>query len=96
MARTRTRTWSDSEVKRAVDAIGGEKWAAAYCNATAESVVQWLIAGQVPKDKAPMLARAALAKGVSVDLLKLLYGEAPELEPLVNGKGGPKRRRNAS
>lgn len=83
MARTRTRTWGDSEVKRAVDAIGGEKFAAAHCNATTESVVQWLIAGTVPKDKAPILARAALAQGVRVDLLKMLYGNAPELEPFM-------------
>jgi len=66
-----------------VDALGGVQWAAAILGTTSESITQWLMAGTVTKERAPLLARAALQKGVRVDLLKLLYGEVPQLEPVT-------------
>lgn len=79
-----------------MDALGGVQWAAAILGTTAESIKQWLMAGTVSKDRAPVLARAALAKGVGVDLLKLLYGDAPELEPLTVGSGKKVRRKSTT
>lgn len=91
--RVRTRTWGESEVSRAVEALGGVQWAAAILGKTSETITQWLMAGSVTKEAAPAMARAALEKGVSLNLLKLLYGEEPQIGDGEGQHGNGRRPR---
>ena len=69
---TRKRKVAAGAVQEAVTAVGGPKWAAAYCDVSQEAVYQWLELGHIPRGRfAVLLARATLKHGrpVSVDRL---------------------------
>ncbi len=91
MAKQKRQFPEDTEVARAVAAVGGASWAAAYCDVTREAVYQWLERGFIPSARyAVLLAEAAIAKGYRASL-RLLAGL--DAAPAGSGpKGGRVKR----
>ena len=82
----------DTEVWRAVQAVGGPKWAAAYCDVHQESVNGWLERGLVPTARyAILLAEEAMRRGIRVSLRLLAGMDAdpakPPSEPRMKRRG---------
>lgn len=95
MGRPRTRTWDEhTGIARAVDAVGGIGFAAAFADVSQEAVRGWLEKGEVPLTKyAIRLSRATMAHGKPVSI-EALAGMAEETVP--TGTDGARLRRRSA